>query len=148
LMYRTIDRNSFVSMFYAILDMEQKKIRFARAGQCPVFFAQRNNERGIFLTPKGMALGLEVGKVFDSVLEEQEMDVNPGEVLVFYTDGFTEAMTERGDEFGETRLMESIERHRNKSANEIINGVCHDVDVFTKGHQQHDDMTMVVVKVG
>ncbi len=148
LMYRTIDRNSFVSMFYAILDMENKKIRFARAGQCPVIIAQRDHEQGIFLTPKGMALGLEVGVVFDSVLEEQELDVNPGEVLVFYTDGFTEAMTDRGDEFGETRLMQAIERHRDKSASEIINGICKDVDTFTKGFQQHDDMTMVVVKVG
>lgn len=148
LMYRTIDRNSFVSMFYAILDLESKRITFSRAGQCPVIVAQRFNEKGTFLTPKGMALGLEVGKVFDSVLEEQEVELNSGEVLVFYTDGFTEAMNEEGHEFGEERLVESIARHRGKSANEIINAICRDVEVFTKGWQQHDDMTMVVVKVG
>ncbi|MBI5471034.1 MAG: SpoIIE family protein phosphatase [Ignavibacteriae bacterium] len=148
LMYRTIDRNSFVSMFYAILDVDNRKIRFARAGQCPVIVAQRNNERGSFITPKGMALGLEVGKVFDSVLEEQELDLHSGEVLVFYTDGFTEAMNETGDEFGEIRLVEAISRHRTKPANDIIQAICSDLDDFTKGWQQHDDMTMVVVKVG
>lgn len=148
LMYRTIDRNSFVSMFYAILDVDGRKIRFARAGQCPVILAQRTREQGTFLTPKGMALGLEVGTVFDSVLEEQEMALHTGEVLVFYTDGFTEAMNDRGDEFGEQRLVESIGKHRDKSANEIIAAVCRDVEAFTNGWQQHDDMTMVVVKVG
>lgn len=148
LMYRTIDRNSFVSMFYAILDVEARKIRFARAGQCPVILAQRHNEDGTFLTPKGMALGLEVGTVFDSVLEEQEMALKPDEVLVFYTDGFTEAMNERGDEFGEERLVQSVARHRHRSATDIINGICADVTTFTRGWQQHDDMTMVVVKVG
>jgi sigma-B regulation protein RsbU (phosphoserine phosphatase) len=76
------------------------------------------------------------------------MALHTGEVLVFYTDGFTEAMNDRGDEFGEQRLVESIGKHRDKSANEIIAAVCRDVEAFTNGWQQHDDMTMVVVKVG
>ncbi|MFN0158540.1 MAG: PP2C family protein-serine/threonine phosphatase [Bacteroidota bacterium] len=148
LMYRTIDRNSFVSMFYAILDPAKKIIRFARAGQCPVIITQGGGKQDMLLTPKGMALGLEMGKVFDAVLEEQEVQLHSGEVLVFYTDGFTEAMTETGDEFGEQRLTESLARNRHKSASEIIKGICDDVEKFTDGHPQHDDMTMVVVKVG
>ncbi len=148
LMYRTIDRNSFVSMFYAILDPEKKIIRFARAGQCPVIVTQGAGKQDMLLTPKGMALGLEMGKVFDAVLEEQEVQLHAGEVLVFYTDGFTEAMTESGDEFGEQRLTTSLAHHRHKSATEIIKGICIDVEKFTNGHPQHDDMTMVVVKVG
>lgn len=147
LMYRTIDRNSFVSMFYAILDPAARTIRFARAGQCPVIVAQKSGEKGSFLTPKGMALGLEMGTLFDSVLEEQEVPLQSGEVLVFYTDGFTEAMRSDGDEFGEEQLVSSITRHRHKSATDIIKGICGDVQQFTGDHPQHDDMTMVVVKV-
>lgn len=147
LMYRTIDRNSFVSMFYAILDPVKMVIRFARAGQCPVIVAQRSDKEGVFLTPKGMALGLEMGKVFDAVLEEQEMTLRPGEVLVFYTDGFTEAMNHTGEEFGEGRLVAAIGRHRQKRAAELIDGICAEVNTFIGTHPQHDDMTMVVVKV-
>ncbi len=147
LMYRTIDRNSFVSMFYAILDPLQRTIRFARAGQCPVIVAQHSGGKGSFLTPKGMALGLENGTVFDSVLEEQEVSLSAGEVFVFYTDGFTEAMTETGDEFGEQRLVESLGKYRDRPANDIIKGIVDDVQEFTKGKPQHDDMTMVVLKV-
>jgi len=148
LMYRTIERNSFVSMFYAILDLQQRKIRFSRAGQCPVIVAQRSGEEGTFLTPKGMALGLENGKIFDSVLEEQELDLQAGEVLVFHTDGFTEAMNASEEEFGERRLVDSISRYRTKSAHEIIQGIYGDVQKHIADHPQHDDMTMVVVKVG
>ncbi len=147
LMYRTIDRNSFVSMFYAVLDPPRRTIRFARAGQCPVIVAQRSGEQGSFLTPKGMALGLERGKVFDAVLEEQELALSPGEVLVFYTDGFTEARNASGEEFGEERLVASITRHRHAPAGGVIDGICGDVNAFIAGHPQHDDMTMVVVKV-
>jgi len=147
LMYRTIERNSFVSMFYAILDTEKKTIRFSRAGQCPVIVAQRSGEQGSFLTPKGIALGLEMGKVFDAVLEEQEMQTLPGDVLVFYTDGFTEAMNSEEKEFGESKLVESIARHRHKPADGIIQGICGEVADFIGGTPQHDDMTIVVVKV-
>jgi sigma-B regulation protein RsbU (phosphoserine phosphatase) len=100
-----------------------------------------------FLSPRGMALGLEMGKVFDAVLEEEEMPLRSGETLVFYTDGFTEAMTEHEEEFGEARLVESVRRHRHLPAPDVIRAVVDDVRTFTSGHPQHDDMTMVVVKV-
>jgi hypothetical protein len=147
LMYRTIERNSFVSMFYAILDVQSRTIRFARAGQCPAILTQRAGDDGAFLTPKGMALGLEMGRVFDSVLEELEIQLQHGEVLVFYTDGFTEARDEHGEEFGEKRLVTSVARHRDKGAGDLIQGICADVGSFVGGTPQHDDMTMVVVKV-
>ncbi len=147
LMYRTIERSSFVSMFYAILDVQQRTIRFARAGQCPVILTQHADHEGSFLTPKGMALGLEMGKVFDAVLEEQEVRLQSGEVLVFYTDGFTEAMNKREEEFGEKRLVEAVSRHRTQPAAELIRRICEDVSAFTGDAIQHDDMTMVVVKV-
>jgi sigma-B regulation protein RsbU (phosphoserine phosphatase) len=147
LMYRTIERNSFVSMLYAVLDPSTRRMRFARAGQCPLILSQREAAGVAFLSPKGMALGLEVGKVFDSVIEEQEVVLKPGETLVFYTDGFTEAMDNDDREFGEERLMASVARHRHLSAAEMVRELCDDVRNFTGGRPQHDDMTMVIVKV-
>lgn len=147
LMYRTIERNSFVSMFYAILDIRGRTIRYARAGQCPVIVVHGAGAAGSFVSPRGMALGLENGTVFDAVLEEEEMHLASGQVLVFYTDGFTEAMQANGDEFGEERLLDSISRHRSKGAAALIDAICADVTAFTGNVPQHDDMTMVVVRV-
>jgi phosphoserine phosphatase RsbU/P len=147
LMYRTIERNSFVSMFYAILDVRSRTIRYARAGQCPVIVVHGAGTTGSFVSPRGMALGLENGTVFDAVLEEQEMPLTAGQVLVFYTDGFTEAMDAHGEEFGEERLLASISRHRGEKASILIDAICADVTSFTGNVPQHDDMTMVVVRV-
>ncbi len=147
LMYRTIERNSFVSMFYAILDVRSRRIRYARAGQCPVILMAGTGGQGSFVSPRGMALGLENGTVFDSVLEEQELQLHAGQVLVFYTDGFTEAMRENGEEFGEDRLLASIASRPNVSASSLIESICADVSAFTGDVPQHDDMTMVVVRV-
>jgi sigma-B regulation protein RsbU (phosphoserine phosphatase) len=147
LMYRTIERNSFVSMLYAVLDCEQRSFRFARAGQCPIIIAQDAGGEGKILSPPGMALGLEKGDVFDAVLEEIELPLQDGEILVFYTDGFTEAMNAAEDEFGEQKLVDAIARHRHRPAAEVIREICVDVRAFAGSAPQHDDMTMVVVKV-
>lgn len=147
LMYRSIERNSFVSMFYAILDMKRATMRFARAGQCPMILMHRAGGVSTLISPKGMALGLEMGKVFESVLEEEEIPLESGQVMVFYTDGFTEAMNASNEEFGEERLLAAVTRHNGEAAHRIIEAVSAEVTAFTGDTPQHDDMTMVVVKI-
>jgi sigma-B regulation protein RsbU (phosphoserine phosphatase) len=134
-------------MLYAVLDPATRTMRFARAGQCPLILSQREGGGNRFLSPKGMALGLEVGTMFDSVIEEQDVVLNQGETLIFYTDGFTEAMDPADLEYGEQRLEAAVARYRHLPAAEMIRKICDDVRQFTGGRQQHDDMTMVVVKV-
>jgi sigma-B regulation protein RsbU (phosphoserine phosphatase) len=99
------------------------------------------------ISPKGMALGLEMGKVFESVLEEDELPLESGQVMVFYTDGFTEAMNATNEEFSEERLLAAVTRHNGEPARRIIEAVCAEVAAFTGDTPQHDDMTMVVVKI-
>jgi sigma-B regulation protein RsbU (phosphoserine phosphatase) len=75
------------------------------------------------------------------------LQLESGQVLAFYTDGFTEAMTADGEEFGEDRLLAAISRHRTQSASALIQSICADVSAFTGNVPQHDDMTVVVVRV-
>ncbi len=148
LMYRTIERNSFVSMLYAVLDGDTATLRFARAGQCPILMTAGLSGNEQFLTTKGMALGLEKGETFNSVLEEVELNLQAGELLVFYTDGFTEAMNARQEEFGEFRLVESVRRHRSKPVDVLIQAIVEDIRAYAGNVAQHDDMTIIAVKVG
>lgn len=147
LMYKTIEKNSFVSMFYAIIDLETKTIRYSRAGHNPVILVGLRQDKHEFLTPKGVALGLDDGDVFDAVLEEREYKLREGDLLVFYTDGFTEARNNNDEEFGESRLLQTVAMAKEKSSEQIINAVVHETKIFIGDVQQHDDMTMVVVKV-
>jgi len=146
-MYNNIERNSFVSMFYAVLDMKNHKIRFSRAGHNPAILAQRAGSKNSFLQPKGIAVGLEGGDKFDQSLEEHEISLESGDVLAFYTDGFTEASTAEGDEYGEDQLLDIVSQNRDLSANALIQKIVRGVKTFVGNHPQHDDMTMVVIKV-
>ena len=147
LMYRTIDRHSFVSMFYAVLDTRGRTLRFARAGHNPVIFAERSGTGHEFLIPKGIALGLDDGDKFNDTLEERESRLKSGDLLVFYTDGFVEAVRRDGEEFGEERLVASILKSRAASARTILETIVQDVRHFVGDIPQRDDMTMVIVKV-
>jgi sigma-B regulation protein RsbU (phosphoserine phosphatase) len=146
-MYLNIERNTFVSVFYGVLDMEGHLIRFARAGHNPAVLAQRDSDKNLLLVPKGIAVGLEPGEKFYEVLQEEEVRLRSGDVLTFYTDGFTEAMTKDGDEFGEERLLRLLAANKRRSANAIIQEIVRSVRDFVGIHPQIDDMTMVVVKV-
>ncbi|MBN1998377.1 SpoIIE family protein phosphatase [candidate division KSB1 bacterium] len=148
LMFRTIENNYFVSLFYAIIDLDRKKMIYARAGHNPAIYFSRASKKFSLLESSGIALGLESGVVFEHTLIEKTIHIQTGDLLVLYTDGFTEAMDRHNNEYTEERLVRVVEKNSDLTAKEIINAVCGDVKVFVKDHPQHDDMTMVVVKFG
>jgi phosphoserine phosphatase RsbU/P len=146
-LYGTIERNTFVSMVYAVFDVKTKTMRYARAGHNPVILAHLNSVSVRSLVPKGMALGLDRGSVFERSLEENSVSLKSGDILTFYTDGFTEARRTRSVEFGQEQFTALITRYRALSARQIVNNVIHEIRKFRGDYPQHDDMTMVIVKV-
>lgn len=146
LLYKTIEKNSFVSMFYAILDVRNHSLLYSRAGHNPGIFCSFEKQDSKLLMSKGIALGLEEGKVFQETLNEDTIQLKNGDVVVFYTDGFTEAMNHKIELYGEKRLIDLIQQNREKQANEILNLILKDVHKFTKDYPQHDDMTLVILK--
>jgi sigma-B regulation protein RsbU (phosphoserine phosphatase) len=147
LLYRNIEKNSFVSMFYAVLDINEKTLTFARAGHNPGIMINQQDGSNQELNTDGIALGLEQGKVFDQMLKEQTIELNSGDTLVFYTDGFTEAMNSAQEEYGEERFVDLISANRNQSAQKLINVLVQSVKEFSEEAPQHDDMTVVVIKI-
>ncbi len=146
LLYKTIEKNSFVSMFYAILDFSTNKLLYSRAGHNPGILCSENSGSTKLLMSKGMALGLEEGTKFTSTLNEETIGLNKGDFVVFYTDGFTEAMNEKQEQYGEQKLIQIIKDNKDKSSRELINLILKDVKKFVDNYPQHDDMTIVVVK--
>lgn len=147
LLYRTIEKNSFVSMFYAILETETKKLTYARAGHNPGIVVSQVDGDSTLLTSEGIALGLEEGIVFDKTLQENTIDVKSGDTLVFYTDGIVEAMNERLDEFGEDKFLEIVAKNQNLTSSQMIDFILKEVKDFASNYPQNDDITLVVIKV-
>lgn len=146
LLYKTIEKNSFVSMFYAILDVNNHSLLYSRAGHNPGIFCSSEKGNSKLLMSQGIALGLEEGKVFQETLTEDTIQINNGDVVVFYTDGFTEAMNEKLQQYGEESLIKLIDNNSDMNPNQILNLILSDVRKFIKDYPQHDDMTIVILK--
>ncbi len=146
LMYRTIERNWYVSMFYAVLDSRRRVLRFARAGHNPGIVFRTGESQARLLQTAGIGLGLDAGEKFNRTLVEGELQMSPGDTLVLYTDGFTEAMNSATEEFGEDRFLDLLQRYKHSTASELVNHIFTAVKNFAGDHPQHDDMTLVVLK--
>ncbi len=147
LLYQTLERGSFVSLYFALLETAGNNVKMARAGHNPAILYSSATDKITLLQPPGIGLGLEKGEVFRETLQEQELMLMPGDWLVFYTDGFTEAMNVQSEEFGEERLGDILRMNRNKSAAEFLSDLQNRVREFVEAENQYDDMTIVAIKV-
>ena len=145
-----MDSRSFITMTYAVIDTAAGTMRYARAGHNPMIHLEKATGRTRVLTPQGLGLGIDRGERFDEVLEEAEVPLRSGDVFLFFTDGLSEAMNEQAELFGERRLRDLLEQA--KSGGEDDTGTLKDeileaIRQFVGGAAQHDDMTLVLLKV-
>lgn len=146
LFYENVERGRFISMIYSVIDLETKLIRIARAGHNPVIYHNASGNVSL-ISPNGLALGLEKGDLFSRVITESEEKIESGKTFIFYTDGFTEAVNKKGEEYGLDRMIEIAKPWNYSSASHIQDKMMADVNKFIGKAQQHDDMTMVIVKI-
>jgi phosphoserine phosphatase RsbU/P len=147
-----LDSRSFITVTYAVFDLQQRVMTYCRAGHTPLVILQggSNTSGARVLTPSGMVLGLRIdgaaGK-FEELLEEERIDLGTGDVIVLYTDGITEAMNANSDLFGESRLSRLVEEHGHLNSGELRERILREIEAFVGGADQHDDMTMILLKV-
>jgi sigma-B regulation protein RsbU (phosphoserine phosphatase) len=136
----------FVTGFYAAWSPENGRLVYASAGHNPPLLVAAPQAGAPpatrWLTGKGIALGV-IPRI---QLEEQSLRLDPGDVLVLYTDGVTEALRNDMAEFGVGRLSDTVVANREASATDIINAVRGAVDEFVGDMSQFDDFTLVVLK--
>jgi serine phosphatase RsbU (regulator of sigma subunit) len=144
IVYRTIERGSFITMFYAILDHSDNTITYARAGHEPVIFCGGNGKPQL-LKPGGMALGLENGEIFSKATIEQKLKLNQGDTLFFYTDGFIDSKNKLNNDFGIENLISVINANKNLKQDEIISRIKSEISSFRQEMPQYDDMTFIAL---
>jgi serine phosphatase RsbU (regulator of sigma subunit) len=149
-----LDARSFITMTYAVLDMSARTMTYARAGHTPLMRVPQADGAGCrretqVLVPDGLVLGLKLddGETFDRLLVEQTIPLEAGDLYVLFTDGISEAMNADDDCFGEARLARLLEEHADLPAEELRERILRDVEAFAAGVPQHDDMTMILLKV-
>ena len=141
LLYDATEPNRYATLFVGRFGEADRRLRYVNCGHNPPLVLRRDGspER---LGPTAMVIGL----VEDWSAETGEIALDPGDVLVIYSDGITEAADGRGEEFGEARLVRTIEAHRDRDPGALLDVAFDEVRRFAEG-EQADDQTMVVARL-
>jgi len=149
-----LDARSFITMTYAVIDLRLRTMTYARAGHTPLIYvpgvcAAGQHRDAQILVPDGMVVGLKLdnGEMFERLLVEQTIQLQAGDLYLFFTDGISEAMNTRDDCFGEARLGQLVETHAHLPSDELRERVLREIAAFVGDAPQHDDMTMILLKI-
>ena len=132
----------FVTLFYALVDSKKKTLTYVNAGHNPPLLFRETSSDIALLQAKGIALGV----IEEVELEEVEIGLKSGDILVLYTDGVTEAINKACEEFGQERLMSVIKENRTLPAHDILEHIREEVVAFAGKQPQFDDITLMVLK--
>jgi len=133
--------NRFITFFYGVLEPGSGELAFANAGHNPPILVRASGEVEM-LEGGGPVLGV----LSIASYGEQKTQLGPGDFLVVYSDGVTEATNVAGEEYGEEKLIEVLKSRRADSATGILNAAMESLNSFTLGAPQADDITLVVAK--
>lgn len=138
----TTSSEKYATFFYGILDTEKLTFTFSNAGHnYPVI--KKHDGTYCHLTDGGLIVGVQPG--FD--YEETSIHLDPGDILVFYTDGVTEALNPDAEEFGEKKLLDIILKSSYRTSEELRTEIYEEVTRFTGGEDRYDDLTLIVLRV-
>jgi sigma-B regulation protein RsbU (phosphoserine phosphatase) len=146
MLYDASTEDRYATLFYAQYDPATRRLSYVNAGHCPPILL-RNPAKNGSVERLDQAGGTVVGLLKDCAYEQSEASLAPGDLLVIYTDGFSEAMNPDLTEWGEERLIESIVGCAGLPAQGGIARIMEAADAFAAGAPQSDDMTLVVLRV-
>jgi sigma-B regulation protein RsbU (phosphoserine phosphatase) len=145
LVYGASTANRYATFFYAEYEPRNRQLLFVNAGHNPPMVVRGlNGDSRLFrLEPSGPPVGL----LPNSPYEQNAFALQPGDIVVLFTDGISESMNSEDEEWGEERLMEIAKNCYGRPALEIMNRIMDASQAFAAGAPQHDDMTVVALRV-
>ncbi len=146
-LYKYIEKSSFITVICARFNTKTRSMSLSRAGHLPLYYYKSSAKVIERIVPKGIVLGVSKGELFSNTLQQVEMEYRPGDLFVFVTDGVLEARNMVNEEFGEYRLMQLIMKNNGMSAEQLRNLIVDEVKVFARNLEQFDDLTVVVVRI-
>ncbi|HSF16417.1 MAG TPA: PP2C family protein-serine/threonine phosphatase [Vicinamibacteria bacterium] len=142
-----IERNYFITAVVAVVDFRERKLVLARAGHNhPLHYSAETGETR-WLAPEGVGIGMRKKPAFDGLMEESQLALGPGDVLLFYTDGVSETMNRSLQPYGYDRLEVVLRETAHRPASEIKEALLRSLNAFREDRPFDDDVTLVVTKV-
>ena len=141
LLWETIEPHQYVTAFYGMLDATNRTLAFVNAGHNPPLLLSPDG--GVRVIERG---GLPLGMFRDTRYYEYYLPIEPGQILLLYTDGATEANSPDGEEYGRERLVAAVRAAQDRTARDMIDFIYNDVFEWSGGRGAGDDVTFVVIK--
>lgn len=144
LLYKEIPEEEFITLIYCVFDLLNNKLVMASAGHPkPILYRNKLKQAEWCETINGMALGIEPGQKYPCT----EHDIDTGDLVVFYTDGLTEAMNDMREEFGEDRLLSLVNMNDFNNASQLNDLIKQAVEFHRGGCEVSDDFTLLTVEI-
>ncbi len=144
IIYNNTPADKFITFFWGIISDNGTKFKYVNAGHDPPILFRKGSDEPVLLEEGGVILGAMPTMM---PYESAEIDLKPGDLIVFFTDGVTEAMSpDQTEEYETDRLKECIRKNRDKTAQEIQDAIITDINAFSN-NIQYDDITTIVLKV-
>ena len=140
----SLDKKTFVTALYGVINVKNGKVNFARAGHMPLLVCSDGIVKS--LIPRGIGLGLDSDEIFNANIDKMEFELNNNDILILYTDGVTESQNANDEDFGEDRFKKLIAENCGNELNEISKKIFKKVSLFSMDKEQHDDITLVLFK--
>jgi sigma-B regulation protein RsbU (phosphoserine phosphatase) len=144
-LYPDIREDMFITMLYLIMD-KSGSITLARAGHEAALWCKEHFKHIETIQAPGMALGIDAGDVFDVVIQDVTVNLDPLDTVVVYTDGINEAVDAEGNEFGQEQLKGVLQAAGPQSVDFLVKTIVDRVQSFSSGHPQNDDITLAAVQ--
>lgn len=141
-----LERGSFISAIFFLVNTETKTVRYSRAGHCPVLYYSAAKDKAEYFKDKGVALGMVRNSSYINFIEANQFSYQPGDIMVLYTDGITEAKSKKGEEFGYDRLAEILMEVKTRNPAEIQDTLIKKLYEFSGTTNINDDYTTMIIK--
>ncbi|MHC4663580.1 MAG: PP2C family protein-serine/threonine phosphatase [Planctomycetota bacterium] len=138
---RDIKNVMFLTLLYLVLNVRTRSLQVVNAGHNPMILWREDSYH--LINPSGIAIGFDLGPIFDQKLKDEVMDLQHGDRVLVYTDGVVECMNEDGEEFGEERFLDIVMQNGNDNSAEFINVLVNALNEHQGEAEQHDDTTIL-----
>jgi serine phosphatase RsbU (regulator of sigma subunit) len=143
---RCLERTSFITASFFVVDTHRGTLEFARAGHCPTLYYEADKQKASFLENQGLGLGIIRNEKFNDYVEVTKVNYSSGDVVLLYTDGITEATNIQHEQYGYERLKCFVEAHASEEAGQMQEKLLQEIHNYCDGKALDDDYTALFIK--
>ncbi|MTI32546.1 PP2C family protein-serine/threonine phosphatase [Xanthovirga aplysinae] len=143
---RFLDRTSFITVSFFLLNTKDKSIEYVRAGHCPTLYYKSKSKESYYLESKGLGLGIIRNSTYNNYVEVNRFTYEDEDIMVLYSDGIIEARNKKGEEFGYKRLENFLKSHAELSVADLEKALIDELYRFCEKEMLDDDYTTMIIR--